>query len=98
MGYDIIIELTEETKNSEKYFIKKTGETFKISCEAVGSPQPQIYWFKNNILIDDNVLYQRGKSTVEIEVMGMEDSGSYKCIARNLIGFITLNFSLYVEH
>ena len=89
---------TQETKISEKYFVKKTGETFKISCEALGSPQPEIFWFKNNLHIDDNVHYQRGKSTVEIEVMGMADSGIYTCRARNLIGEKTLNFTLEVEH
>ena len=88
---------TYESKTSQKTFTKAAGETFKVSCEALGSPQPEIFWFKNGHHIDRSVRYQRGKSTVEFSVMGGADAGVYTCRARNLIGEKTLNFTLDVK-
>lgn len=88
---------TFETKMSQKVFIKNIGDTFKVSCEALGSPEPEIFWFKDGQHIDENVHYQGGKSTVEFSIFGKADSGVYTCRARNLIGQKTVNFTLEVE-
>ena len=77
---------TYETKASKRQYTKSIGETFKVSCEALGSPQPEIYWFKDGQHIDESVHYQSGRSTVEFNVMGTADAGVYSCRARNLIG------------
>jgi hypothetical protein len=88
---------TYETKASKKSHVKAIGETFKVSCEALGSPQPEIFWFKDGQHIDESVHYQRGRSTVEFNVLGTADAGVYTCRARNLIGEKTLNYTLEVE-
>lgn len=88
---------TYDTKSSLRHHVKSVGETFKVSCEALGSPQPEIFWFKDNQHIDESVHYQRGRSTVEFSVMGTADAGVYTCRARNLIGERTLNYTLEVN-
>ena len=88
---------TRETKIATKSFSLKPGDTFKVSCEALGSPQPEIFWFKDGQHIDNNVHYQRGKSTLEFNIMGTADSGTYMCKISNLFGDKTLNFSLNVD-
>ena len=88
---------TRETKIATKSFSLKPGDTFKVSCEALGSPQPEIFWFKDGQHIDNNVHYQRGKSTLEFNIMGTADSGTYMCKISNLFGDKTLNFSLDVD-
>ena len=88
---------TFDTKESQKIFDKKIGDTFKVSCEALGSPEPEIFWFKDGHHIDENVHYKRGRSTVEFSIFGTADAGVYTCRARNLIGEKTVNFTLQVE-
>ena len=77
---------------------KSVGETFKVSCEALGSPQPEIFWFKDGQHIHEPVHYQRGRSTVELNVMGPADSGLYTCRAKNMLGEQTMNFTLEVDN
>ena len=89
--------MTYETRASTLYHIKSIGDTFKVSCEALGSPQPEIFWFKDGQHIDEAVHYQRGKSTVEFSVLGSADAGVYTCRARNLIGEVTQNYTLEVK-
>ena len=88
---------THQTQISEKYYRQKLKEIFKVSCEAIGSPQPEIFWFKDGTHIDRNVHFQNGKSTVEFVIFGTADSGSYKCSARNLFGVVNQTFTLEVE-
>ena len=70
---------THSTKISKRKQVANVGDTFKVSCEALGSPQPEIFWFKDGQHIDEPVHYKRGKSTVEFAVMGTADSGVYTC-------------------
>jgi hypothetical protein len=88
---------TYSTKSSQRKHTANVGDTFKVSCEALGSPQPEIFWFKDGQHIDESVHYQRGKSTVEFSVLGTADSGVYSCRARNLIGEKVMNFTLEVR-
>jgi len=81
----------------KRCFLKKIGDTFKVSCEALGSPEPEIFWFKDGQHIDEHVHYKRGRSTVEFNIFGTADGGVYTCRARNLIGEKTVNFTLDVK-
>lgn len=87
---------TYETKTASHFYSMEVGTTFKVSCEALGSPQPEILWFKDGQYIVENVHYQRGKSTVEFSVMGGADAGVYTCKASNLVGESETNFTLKV--
>jgi hypothetical protein len=80
--------MTYETRASPLFHTKLVGDTFKVSCEALGNPQPEIFWFKDSQHIDESVHFQKGKSTVEFSVMGTADAGVYTCRARNWVRLI----------
>lgn len=89
--------MTYETRASERFHTKSVGDTFKVSCEALGSPKPDIFWFKDGQHIDEAVHSRHGKSTVEFSILGTADAGVYTCRARNLIGEVTQNYTLEVR-
>jgi hypothetical protein len=72
----------------------------QVSCEALGVPRPSIAWFKDGHPIHDSVLPRRasdGRSTVELNVMGPADAGTYTCMAANHLGTVDTNFTLEVN-
>ena len=89
--------MTYETRASPLHHTKSVGDNFKVSCEALGSPKPEIFWFKDGQHIDESVHYRHGKSTLEFSILGTADAGVYTCRARNLIGEVTQNFTLEVR-
>jgi hypothetical protein len=89
--------MTYETRASPLFHVKSVGDTFKVSCEALGSPKPDIFWFKDGQHIDEAVHNRHGKSSVEFSILGTADGGVYTCRARNLIGEVTQNYTLEVR-
>ena len=92
---------TAETLDSKRIFKKDVGDTFKVQCEALGSPRPTIQWLKDGQEIRDNVFPRRsditGRSTVELQILGSVDGGTYTCSAQNSIGIRELNYTLHVN-
>ena len=88
---------THETKASQRKYSKSIGDTFKVSCEALGSPEPDIFWFKDGQHTDEYVYSQRGRSIVEFQIMGPADSGDYSCRARNMFGEQIKTYKLEVK-
>lgn len=88
---------THDTQQVPLHHVRAVGETFRVSCEALGSPQPEIFWFKDGQHIDESVHYTRGRSMVEFKVLGTADSGMYTCRARNMAGERMMNFTLEVK-
>lgn len=41
--------LTEVTMSPRSAYRKESGETFKLVCEALGEPDPEVKWFKDNV-------------------------------------------------
>ncbi len=41
--------LTEVTLSPKSAHRKESGETFKLVCEALGEPDPDVMWFKDNV-------------------------------------------------
>ncbi len=72
----------------------------QITCEALGSPRPSIRWFKDGQEILESVVPRgrdvQGSSSVELQVLGTVDAGTYTCLARNSVGFKEQNFTLRV--
>ena len=88
---------TKDTYTSRRAHTKSVGDTFKVSCDALASPRPQILWYKDGQPIDEHVHYRAGRSTLEFSVLGSADAGGYSCRARNLVGERALNFTLDVR-
>ncbi len=91
---------TYDTRTSRKRYLLPIGNTFKVSCEALGSPKPEVFWFKDGKHLTESVRYERGgggRSAVELNVWNASDAGVYTCRARNLVGERSVNFTLAVE-
>lgn len=89
---------TRETEDTKSYFRKAEGESFRVTCEAEGNPQPDIFWYKDGLPFDaDGIRYRNGKSTIKLKKLMKVDSAVYTCQAKNLIGEVTRNYSLHVD-
>ncbi|XP_059082808.1 fibroblast growth factor receptor-like 1 isoform X2 [Tigriopus californicus] len=88
---------TQETKMAKQHQALSVGDSFKVGCEALGSPEPNIFWFKDGQRITESVQYHQGRSILEFSILGTADSGVYTCHAQNVIGDRTKNFTLGVK-
>lgn len=95
---DIFVNVEFDVKEGSKPLIKKNenedqikrievNKNIKISCYADGFPTPTIVWFKNNQTINiesdnDKIDYNYFKRNANYD-----DSGEYKCIVQNSMGF-----------
>lgn len=65
------------------------GERLTLQCQVAGDPEPQVSWFKDGKKLESNdfvdLKYKYGLATLKIEEVYHEDSGEYKCIAKNYI-------------
>ena len=79
----------------------QVGEDLKLMCEASGKPQPEMSWFRNQAeFIQNSPASGSGKgntrATLVINSLIAADSGTFTCVARNMIGSSSRNFTLTV--
>ncbi|WKY14383.1 hypothetical protein Q1695_000157 [Nippostrongylus brasiliensis] len=77
----------------------KKGETAVVWCEAVGVPQPAITWMRDDKVITDTTLDDRGnaqRKSFMVDEVSVEDAGVYTCKAENWAGTTTKDFDLVV--
>jgi len=82
--------LTKKTQSSRTLYKKLPGDSFQLSCEALGSPQPSLAWIHNGVPISSS-------PSLSIESVTPTDSGTYSCVASNLVGRVAKEFSLTVS-
>lgn len=65
------------------------GENVRLECSAVGSPTPQISWYKNDaqLRFDDRIRLSQDGTMLEITSARESDSALYICEARNPLGY-----------
>uniref|UniRef100_A0A8D2KTM3 Hemicentin 1 n=1 Tax=Varanus komodoensis TaxID=61221 RepID=A0A8D2KTM3_VARKO len=73
------------------------GERLQLTCKATGVPVPKITWTFNNNIIPAQYDDVNGLSKLVIERVSREDSGTYVCIAKNLVGSIKALGFVYVK-
>ncbi|XP_034265503.1 hemicentin-1 isoform X1 [Pantherophis guttatus] len=73
------------------------GEQLQLTCKATGVPVPNIKWTFNNNIIPAQYDGVNGLSKLIIEKVSKEDSGTYVCMAENLVGSIKALGSVYVK-
>ena len=89
---------THETRHTPRRHVKNVGDTFTVFCEALGSPQPEISWFKDGQPIDESVRgAYKGRSHLEFSILGSADSGTYTCEASNAVDRVRVNYELEVK-
>lgn len=71
------------------------GTNLNLTCVAVGSPMPSVKWKKGNLDItpDDNIPI--GINTLEL--IKIEQSANYTCIASSILGQIEANAIVKVQ-
>uniref|UniRef100_A0A8C4USH1 Neural cell adhesion molecule 2 n=1 Tax=Falco tinnunculus TaxID=100819 RepID=A0A8C4USH1_FALTI len=64
------------------------GEAITLFCRATGSPPPEISWYRNGKLIEENEKYMLRRSNTELTIRDIKniDAGPYICNAKNKAG------------
>ena len=69
------------------------GSTIELTCQATGTPRPEINWLLNNMeIIPETSLVPNGKNIIiegdRLQITNAEpkDSGEYTCLASNNAG------------
>ncbi|NXY71494.1 NCAM2 protein, partial [Glareola pratincola] len=64
------------------------GEAITLFCRAIGSPPPEISWYRNGKLIEENEKYTLRGSNTELTIRDIKniDAGPYICNAKNKAG------------
>ncbi|XP_063223547.1 peroxidasin isoform X7 [Bacillus rossius redtenbacheri] len=66
------------------------GGTIRLYCAAIGQPQPDIAWSKEDIpVVPDSRIQIGHDNTLAITGIRREDAGVYKCTAASFVGRIT---------
>ena len=81
---------TDETLSAKPYRKMSVGQNLKLSCKATGKPQPEVSWFRKAEFLQTS-------PTLLITNLIEEDTGTYTCVAKNLIGSSSRNFTLSVS-
>jgi len=92
--------LTEETQAKLGSVItRRTGENLHLTCQALGKPEPEVYWYRvrPGQAAPPGVPGGGGKATLVIGNLVESDSGIFTCVARNVVGETAANFTLRVE-
>ncbi|XP_072441846.1 neural cell adhesion molecule 2-like isoform X2 [Chiloscyllium punctatum] len=72
-------------------------ESVTLTCTATGSPEPDISWYRDGRLIEDDDKYVSKKSTeLTIRNIAQEDTGAYICRATNKAGTVEEQLSVKV--
>jgi len=82
---------TKATVRTMKDIRVEVGDTVTLLCSAMGLPEPRISWYKNS------ELYRDTGSTLVIEKSNTRDSGTYSCVAQNMVGSASAKYRVTVE-
>lgn len=77
---------------------KAKAQTAILHCDVIGDPEPELQWNKDGVVLQetDRIAFQRKKRTLVIRLLVEEDSGVYKCIARNTAGDVAATTKMSV--
>lgn len=71
--------------------IKKTvGELLELKCKAEGVPEPNVQWYKNDIILKQTT------PIFTIEKVDINDNGLYNCTVCNVKGCISHEYEVKI--
>ncbi|KAK4877721.1 hypothetical protein RN001_010227 [Aquatica leii] len=75
------------------------GQNAKLECVAVGTPAPQISWFRNNERLKNGgrVQISQDGTVLEIKNIKASEGGLYVCEARNELGYREASAKVEIE-
>ncbi|TDG43775.1 hypothetical protein AWZ03_009807 [Drosophila navojoa] len=86
-------------KKMSTVYIRPSGSTLSLSCQAVGHPEPNITWYRNGS--DDLTRtygnYRKTKWHIIMEDLVPEDSDQYTCVVCNALGCLTHVMNVMVK-
>lgn len=80
--------------------VVSVGNSIVLPCSAVGSPEPQITWYKDGRKISSthrHYIFLEGSSDLKIINAAVKDQGNYVCRASNKQGFVSASTELSVH-
>lgn len=57
-----------------------------LTCEATGTPEPKVTWFRNGQLLSNNYTMQISENVLSIHSFDINDEGVYQCFAQSSAG------------
>ncbi|EPB79675.1 immunoglobulin I-set domain protein [Ancylostoma ceylanicum] len=84
---------------SAKRELVKSGELATMWCEAVGVPKPTITWMRDDQVLTNTALDDRGnthRKSLMFNNVSVDDAGVYTCKAENWAGTASKDFDLVV--
>lgn len=83
----------------KKDYVAVEGQDISLSCSVIGSPKPEITWFKNNnpIFIDNIQFKLLPSNDLYISEINENDIGIYTCEAINIVGVTNQTINLIVH-
>ncbi|XP_063600047.1 hemicentin-1-like [Penaeus indicus] len=89
-----------EDPNAPTYVSVRASRPASLSCLIHASPDPQIFWFKNNMPLDEddpNLHLSAGGRDLKLLQVTEGDAANYSCLATNEAGSLSVNFTLEVH-
>ncbi|EDO49553.1 predicted protein, partial [Nematostella vectensis] len=69
------------------------GDDFQLSCNVTGRPQPEVQWFRDEVLIKPSrrfkASYDGNVSALTVKEAELDDDGVYKCVVTNNFGSVS---------
>lgn len=89
------------TRTPARVSVVRPGQSKVFDCQVTGTPEIDIYWFKDGSEISPSDRYKIAfiNSVATLEVCGLDgkDSGIYYCEARNEAGSESCSMELKVK-
>ncbi|XP_022243932.1 protein turtle-like [Limulus polyphemus] len=74
----------------------RIGEKLSLPCDADGTPDPLIRWYKDNVPVTEGLTVRINRGTLEIAKVERTHIGDYVCRARNSEGSIAAKTKVIV--
>ena len=93
----VFLSVPPKIVSSYKFVSGTEKEALMLPCEAVGTPQPEISWLVPSNHSGRFTTFDNG--SLLIDPLSRNDSGSFRCIARNRAGVVkeTTNVNVFCE-
>lgn len=92
----LFTDLPKIKKPPPSNFTTKEGNNVSLPCYPTGFPTPVVMWYKNGEALDGNQ-YNAATGLLTFSSILFADRGSYKCEARNFLGFDYATVEITVE-
>ena len=75
-----------------------TGTSLNLICQTEGSPKPVISWSKNGQRLESKGRVSiSGDGTLTIKYTQAQDTGRYRCSAKNAVGETSAASSVFIR-